>query len=319
MNDPKRWLDEESEAEDQERALLVLGLGAEVDPPSAAEDATWQALLRQIGPGSPGSDSPPDPPPAPPADGGPIGASALPKTALLASPLSKIVLSMSLLGATTGVLLSRAPHDPAPPAVSAAKPRPAPPRAAASVEPRVLVPESSAESPPAKLRAELPPAIPADPARRRETPAASHPSDGESIAHTGPATEPAPTASAALAEPPPAVEHAPGAPSEAPKSAEAPESASERMQKLLGESQLVSQARAELQGGNAAAALRTLARLDAEFPQGKLRQEREVLTIEALAASGQRAAAAQRAEAFLRLFPRSPYAARLQTFVPSVR
>jgi outer membrane protein assembly factor BamD (BamD/ComL family) len=88
------------------------------------------------------------------------------------------------------------------------------------------------------------------------------------------------------------------------------------MQRMLRESQLVGQARAELQGGNAAAALRTLATLDEQIPRGNLRQEREVLTIEALSASGQRAAAGQRAEAFLRLFPRSPYAARLQAFVP---
>jgi hypothetical protein len=45
------------------------------------------------------------------------------------------------------------------------------------------------------------------------------------------------------------------------------------------------------------------------FPRGALGQEREALTIEALARSGQSAAARRRAEAFLRQHPNSPYLA----------
>jgi outer membrane protein assembly factor BamD (BamD/ComL family) len=82
------------------------------------------------------------------------------------------------------------------------------------------------------------------------------------------------------------------------------------------ESLLTSQANAALRGGDAAGALRLLAEAAQRFPGGVLGQEREVLAIEALSASGQPVAASQRAAAFAQAYPGSIHAARLAPFLP---
>jgi hypothetical protein len=81
------------------------------------------------------------------------------------------------------------------------------------------------------------------------------------------------------------------------------------------ESAWVARARAELRAGRPADALRTLAEIQGRVSGGVLGQEREALTIEALAASGQRSAASQRAIAFVERFPNSPHASRVRDFV----
>jgi hypothetical protein len=48
------------------------------------------------------------------------------------------------------------------------------------------------------------------------------------------------------------------------------------------------------------------------YPHGILLQEREALTISALAQTGKTAEAAARARAFLRAFPNSPHTARVE-------
>jgi hypothetical protein len=76
-------------------------------------------------------------------------------------------------------------------------------------------------------------------------------------------------------------------------------------------------ARAALRGGNATGALAELEAMRTRFPPdvlGRLGQERELLTIEALYKSGQRAQAKARAEAFLRASPHTIYAARIEPF-----
>ncbi|MFO0549969.1 MAG: hypothetical protein U0271_16360 [Polyangiaceae bacterium] len=78
------------------------------------------------------------------------------------------------------------------------------------------------------------------------------------------------------------------------------------------EAELVAKARSENASGNSAAALATLAQLDSEIPRGSLGQERAVLAIEALAGSGQRGVARERARAFIAANPKSPYVARLK-------
>jgi hypothetical protein len=85
--------------------------------------------------------------------------------------------------------------------------------------------------------------------------------------------------------------------------------------RLDAESALLTAARADLRGGDAEAAQATLARMQAEFPHGVLAQEREVLTIEALAADGKADAASRRARAFMAAHPESPHSARLARFV----
>jgi hypothetical protein len=68
-------------------------------------------------------------------------------------------------------------------------------------------------------------------------------------------------------------------------------------------------ARAALRAGDAARSLTLLEQARVRFPRGALGQEREALTIQALAQSGERASARRRADAFLRAHPQSPYVA----------
>jgi hypothetical protein len=73
------------------------------------------------------------------------------------------------------------------------------------------------------------------------------------------------------------------------------------------ESRRLLAARSLLRSGRASAALSALASIRADFPEGSLAQEREALTIEALLAFGDRAAARARAAAFLARYPESPH------------
>jgi len=82
---------------------------------------------------------------------------------------------------------------------------------------------------------------------------------------------------------------------------------------LRDESLAVLEARRTLRSGDAAQALRLLDQARQRFPKGALGQEREALTIEALAKSGNAASAKRRAQAFLHAYPKSPYAADLQS------
>lgn len=85
--------------------------------------------------------------------------------------------------------------------------------------------------------------------------------------------------------------------------------------RLARESALLTRARAELRAGNPSAAQATLARISREVPGGALRQEREVLHIEALAAAGNGSIAARLARAFIARHPESPHSNALQRFV----
>jgi len=82
----------------------------------------------------------------------------------------------------------------------------------------------------------------------------------------------------------------------------------------MREGEGVQRARAELAAGRPAAALAELNALDREVPRGMLGQERQVLAIEALAASGQSGAAGRLASAFVEAHPTSPYADRVRRF-----
>jgi hypothetical protein len=77
---------------------------------------------------------------------------------------------------------------------------------------------------------------------------------------------------------------------------------------LDAESALLTEARGRLRSGKPRAALAELRQLDQRFPRGALRQEREVLAIEALSAIGDDASARRRAHAFLKAYPASPHA-----------
>jgi hypothetical protein len=75
----------------------------------------------------------------------------------------------------------------------------------------------------------------------------------------------------------------------------------------VSESQRVAEARALLRSGRAAGALAALQALERDEPNGLLTQEREALSIESLAALGQRETARKRAALFAVRYPTSPH------------
>jgi len=83
---------------------------------------------------------------------------------------------------------------------------------------------------------------------------------------------------------------------------------------LREESLAVMAARQVLRTNDTKGALRLLEQAQRRFGKGGLAEEREALTIEALARSGQTARASMRAAAFLRNHPRSPHATDVQQF-----
>jgi hypothetical protein len=135
-----------------------------------------------------------------------------------------------------------------------------------------------------------------------------------------PAVVTEPSRAAPAIEPPLPVTSPTPAPDRAPHVRRAPaageEAAVPRLpaSRLAAEAQLVLDARRDLREGNPASALRRLETARPELVGGALAQEREALTIEALDRSGQTEAAARRARAFLRAYPRSPHAASVSTF-----
>jgi hypothetical protein len=85
--------------------------------------------------------------------------------------------------------------------------------------------------------------------------------------------------------------------------------------RLREESAAVLAVRNALVSGDAALALRLLDRARVDFPNGALAEDREALTVRALATGGQKEAARSRGESFLRAFPKSPYAAEVRAIL----
>jgi hypothetical protein len=88
-----------------------------------------------------------------------------------------------------------------------------------------------------------------------------------------------------------------------------------RSVQVMHESRLLAAARAELRDGKVREAAASLARLRTQFPHGVLNQERQVLTIELLAAQGHVRAAHIQARRFVRLHPDTPYGDALSRFL----
>ncbi|WP_437600563.1 tetratricopeptide repeat protein [Sorangium sp. So ce590] len=106
-----------------------------------------------------------------------------------------------------------------------------------------------------------------------------------------------------------------GEPSRRPSGPKPADSGPKPTDLLRAESALLMEARAELRSGDVAAAAATLERLRAQFPRGVLRQEREVLAIDVLAARGNAQEAKRRAQAFVKQYPGSPHSAKLKRFL----
>lgn len=284
-DDPKRWLEDGGGATDAERDLLRSA--EQVEPATGASEAMWAALATRLPP-SGGGGPPPDTGPSggpgggagPAALGSSLGAKTL--AAAVVAAVIAIGAVATLRSSSTTPVAPLAPHSsvsPLPPAASA----PALPIAPLPVisPPAVVAPSAnepdSPTSPPARLSAPRA----AQHQVGAPAPVASH-------------TTPAPTTLSAPTAPP-----APTAPLDA----------------LRDESALVAAARTALRRGDGAAALASLELARTRHPRGALLQEREVLTIEALAQRGDADTASRRATAFLRAFPTSPHAAHVRTFV----
>ena len=83
---------------------------------------------------------------------------------------------------------------------------------------------------------------------------------------------------------------------------------------LVEEGRLLAKAHQLVQSGEGRQALDVLASVGVALPAPALYQEREVLTIEALDATGASAAAKLRAQRFLKRYPNSPHAGSLQRY-----
>ncbi|HEX2878003.1 MAG TPA: hypothetical protein VHO25_00565, partial [Polyangiaceae bacterium] len=84
---------------------------------------------------------------------------------------------------------------------------------------------------------------------------------------------------------------------------------------LREENRLLREARSFERAGNPGQALRILNELDRMFAHGALLQEREILRIQSLSATGSASAAKTRAEQFLKRYPTSPYAAHVRSIL----
>jgi outer membrane protein assembly factor BamD (BamD/ComL family) len=93
--------------------------------------------------------------------------------------------------------------------------------------------------------------------------------------------------------------------------------ASPRVSRLDAEASLLAKVRSQLHSGDPHGALATLNQLQTAFPNGQLTQERDVLTVEVLAANGNTAAAKRKANAFIAAHRSSPHSAKLERFVES--
>lgn len=140
---------------------------------------------------------------------------------------------------------------------------------------------------------------------------ASH-SSPRSPLETARAVTPARAAPVPVGEPP-----SPVTPRAAEKLSNTPAPAIPRHSALDEETSMLAKARNALRGGDARAAAGALSQLQSAFPGGQLVQERDVLTVEVLAAIGNVAAAKHKAQVFIAAHPTSPHSAKLRRFVDS--
>jgi hypothetical protein len=301
MNAPRRWIDEGGSATPLERDLLRSALSAGVEPPPDAQKQVWAAVLAQI-------------PAAAGAAGGAGGAAAAKGAAAKIAVATKA--GAGIGGSAGGASLAGA-------------------AAGAGLLKSVLIGAGSAVAVLATYSAVAPPdpgtVLPRPPAVVAPAPVAPKPAGvprraAQSAGPVAPPTsEPAPAEAPILAAPP--ERHAPpvatGAEPQAPNAAglgggntvaPVPAAPAERETMIREESRVVGEARAALRRGDASGALTQLDQIQARFPGGVLGQEREALTIEALARSGRRAEASTRASAFLQAHPTSVLAGRMQPF-----
>jgi hypothetical protein len=292
MTLPKRWIEDKGESTPLERAILRPAL--EIAIPAGAEQRIWTklmaaapltavALTASSAAGSSAATAA--------AEGGAGAATAIGAGVKLGLG---VVGKAFAIGVASGVLfaggvsvVASPPSSPeaAPPAATQSGPASAAQaRQSSSKSPSASIPR---EEDPAEFERPAPPRSPA-----RETP-------------------PAPREARPLEGAQPAAPSVTSFPSFSP--APAPSS------RLREEAAVLRRAREALRQGNLSGASAELDAARTAFPRGALGEEREALTIELMARSGQRDAARQRAGAFLQSFPNSPYAGNVRRAVGNAR
>jgi hypothetical protein len=272
---PKRWLDDGGSGLSSERD--VLRAGVELEPRPGDKDAVWAAIMAGL------------PPPGGGGAGGGGGKAAAAKGAsgaakaasFAASGVVKglmIVASGAALiaGVYVAVASQRGPATKASPIANAAE---GDERPALDLSPLPALTVDAVVAP----RDE--------PAAREPATAGNEPARNASSAEARATAVPAPSAPATVASDP-----------------------AERKTQIMEASHALTDAHEALRAGDASGALAKLEAMRGRFPPGMLAEEREMLAIEALAKSGQSGQAKARAEAFLRAYPNTIHAPRLEPF-----
>jgi len=289
MSELKHWLDEGSEADDFERAVLRAGL--EVDPPRAKQDQIWSGLMTTLAltplaaatahaaTAQVATAQAAQAAQVATAQAAVVGVSKLGVVGLAVA--KGFVVGLAIYGATAGVteISNRfsARQALAPTAQQAIRP----PRTATSAA------QPSTASP-----------VPLRTTASEDASATTAYEPQRSNASAKIASHEPPSPAAAL-------------PSVATfDDAEHPSNA--RVSQLEAETRALRRARAELRLGKLADAFATLEASRRQFSAPELYQEREALMIELLSRSGQTTSAKQRAHAFLTRFPESPHAQQIR-------
>ncbi len=282
MSEIKHWLDESSDANDFERAILRSGSMA--DPTDAKRDEVWTNVLGALAMA----------PALVPAAGTSAAKAVLGgagKTAAVWLSVGKgFIVGLAIYGAASGVS-EIAEHFSARPMLSTA-------HSAALVPRPQRAPEVAAPAtPPAVPFATVEPAPTASPSAASvlNVPANAL---GNAAAQ--------PVASSRIGELPSVAAFEPVGPALA--------ASAVRESQLKAEAASLSSAREALRAGRLTDAFAQLEASRRQFSAPELYQEREALTIELLSRSGQPAVAQQRAEAFLKRFPESPHADQVRRF-----
>ncbi len=320
---PKPWLSEGSGAPRGAKALLQSGL--DVDPGPDEKDAVWAALALKIGPvggaAQGGSGSGSGQGGSALHDGG-AGTQALTgKAASVGSAAGKGLLAGTVKSAALGALAAAAvafgydavvPSE-QPSTVVSTQSVAAPPEAAAPlVKGAQAVPDVAPTAAPAAPPPAIEPAIGAG--------AAPAPEGANKVAFAGSTGAPSTDHHEAPASAPLPDTTGFEASQEAPSGAGAAaapvvDAVEARRSRLREEAAVIADARGALRSGNPGQALVLLEAARIRFPDGVLGQEREALSIEALARGGQSSAASARARAFLAAYPNSAHAEHIQSFV----
>ena len=291
MNEFKHWLDESSEADDFERAILRSG--SMVDPTDSKRDQVWSNVLGALAivPAATAAST------ASTAGTAKVVASGASKASAVWLGVGKgFVVGLALYGAASGVaeIAERFSAHPAP---VASAPHAALVASVASVAsgPRALPALAEPMPPP------LAPAVSVEPAPASTVSSAALTSPSSTAAGAAPShsvpleANPLPSVAAfGLTEP--------------------PTTSAVRASQLKAEAAALSSAREALRAGRLTDAFAQLEASRRQFSAPELYQEREALTIELLSRSSQVVVAQQRADSFLKRFPESPHADQIRRF-----